>query len=120
MLETRAVTPAPGQVAQNQSAIIPGVFPMSCAAFLSIDMPTVATGDAVFPVLTTSADVHTPAENAAAAETTGSFAADVLSPARLQASFFYSREDRARFSGMDEALRSNLSDALSDGLTSKS
>ena len=26
----------------------------------------------------------------------------------LQASFFYSREDRARFSGMDEALRSNL------------
>ena len=116
LLETRAVTPAPGQVAQNQAAIIPGVFPQSCAAFLSIDMPTVPTGDAVYPVLTTSADVHTPAENAAAAETTGSFAADVLSPARLQASFFYSREDRARFSGMDAALRSNLSDALSDGL----
>ena len=116
LLETRAVTPAPGQVAQNQSAIIPGVFPQSCAAFLSVDMPTVPTGDAVYPVLTTSADVHTPAENAAAAETTGSFAADVLSPARLQASFYYSREDRARFSGMDAALRSNLSDVLSDGL----
>ena len=27
LLETRAVTPAPGQVAQNQAAIIPGVFP---------------------------------------------------------------------------------------------
>ena len=116
LLETRAVTSAPGQVAQNQSAIIPGVFPMSCAAFLAVDMPTVPTGDAVYPVLTTNADVHTPAENAAAAETTGSFAADVLSPARLQSSFFYSREDRARFSGMDAALRSNLSDALSDGL----
>ena len=116
LLETRAVTAAPGQVAQNQSAIIPGVFPQSCAAFLAVDMPTVPVGDAVYPVLTTSADVHTPAENAAAAETTGSFAADVLSPARLQASFFYSREDRARFSGMDAALRSNLSDALSDGL----
>ena len=116
LLETRAVTAAPGQVAQIQSAIIPGVFPQSCAAFLAVDMPTVPVGDAVYPVLTTSADVHTPAENAAAAETTGSFAADVLSPARLQASFFYSREDRARFSGMDAALRSNLSDALSDGL----
>ena len=116
LLETRAVTPAPGQVAQNQAAIIPGVFPQSCAAFMSIDIPTVAVGEAVFPVLTTNADVHTPAENAAAAETTGSFSADVLSPARLQASFFYSREDRARFSGMDAALRSNLSDALSDGL----
>ena len=37
LLETRAVTPAPGQVAQNQAAIIPGVFPMSCAAFLAVD-----------------------------------------------------------------------------------
>ena len=116
LLETRAVTPAPGQVAQNQSSILPGVFPQSCTTFLRIDMPTVPTGDAVFPVLATNADVGKPAENATQAETTGSFSADVLSPSRLQASFFYSREDRARFSGMDEALRSNLSDALSDGL----
>ena len=116
LLETRAVTPAPGQVAQNQSAIIPGVFPQSCAAFMAVDMPTVPVGDAVYPVLGTNADVGTPAENATQAETTGSFSADVLSPSRLQASFFYSREDRARFSGMDEALRMNLSDALADGL----
>ena len=116
MLETRAVTPAPGQVGQNQSTIIPGVFPQSCAAFMNVDMPVVPTGDSVYPVLSTNADVGTPAENATQAETTGSFSASVLSPARLQASFFYSREDRARFSGMDEALRSNLSDALADGL----
>ena len=115
-MEERAVTPAPGQVAQNQSAIIPGVFPMSCAAFLGIDMPTVGVGDSVYPVLTTNADVGTPAENATQAETTGSFSASVLSPSRLQAAFFYSREDRARFAGMDSALRMNLSDALSDGL----
>ena len=116
MLETRAVTPAPGQVAQNQAAIIPGVFPMSCAAFLAVDMPTVAVGDAVYPVLTTNADAGTPAENAVQAETTGSFSANVLTPSRIQASFFYSREDQARFSGMGEALRMNLSDALADKL----
>ena len=116
LLETRAVTPAPGQVGQNQSAIIPGVFPMSCAAFLGIDMPTVPVGDSVFPVLTKNATVHTPAESAPAAETTGSFSAQVLSPSRLQASFFYSREDRARFAGMDEALRMNLTEALGDAL----
>ena len=116
LLETRAVTPAPSDVGQTQSAIIPGVFPMSCAAFLAVDMPTVPTGEAIYPVLTTNATVGTPAENAAQAETTGSFGAEVLSPSRLQASFFYSREDRARFSGMDEALRMNLSDALADGL----
>ena len=116
LLETRAVTPAPSDVGTQQSTIIPGVFPQSCAAFLAVDMPTVGVGEAVYPVLTQNANVGTPAENATQAETTGSFSADVLSPARLQASFFYSREDRARFSGMDEALRSNLSDALADGL----
>ena len=116
LLEHRAVTPAPADVGQNQAPIIPGVFPESVAAFLGIDMPRVGTGEAIYPVLTQNATVRTPAENAAAAETTGSFSADVLSPARLQASFFYSREDRSRFSGMDAALRENLSMALADGL----
>ena len=55
-------------------------------------------------MLTKELDVRTPAENAAAAETTGSFSTDVLSPSRIQAAFFYSREDRARFAGMDAAL----------------
>ena len=116
LIEHRAVTPAPTNVGQTQSEIISGVFPMSCAAFLGVDMPTVGVGEAVFPVLTTNADVGTPAENAEQADTTGSFSADVLSPSRLQAAFFYSREDRARFRGMSEALRMNLSDALSDAL----
>ena len=116
LMEERAVTPAPADVGQNMAAIIPAVFPASCAAFLGVDMPTVGVGEAVYPVLTTSATVHTPAENAAAAETTGAFTADVLSPSRLQASFFYSREDRARFAGMDSALRQNLGDALGDKL----
>ena len=40
----------------------------------------------------------------------------MLSPSRIQASFFYSREDRARFAGMDESLRMNLSEGLADGL----
>ena len=116
LLETRAVTPAPADTGATQAPIVPGVFPMSAGAFLGVDMPTVGVGDAVFPVLATNATVGTPAENATQAETTGSFTSDALSPSRLQASFFYSREDRARFSGMDEALRMNLSDALSDAL----
>ena len=115
-LETRAVTPGATNVGTDQQPIIPYVFPQSAAAFLGVDMPSVPTGDAVFPVLTGTLDVHTPAENAAAAETTGAFSSDVLTPKRLQASFFYSREDRARFEGMDAALRMNLSDGLSDGL----
>ena len=115
-LETRAVTPAPANTGAMQHEIIPGVFPMSCGAWLGVDMPTVGTGEQVYPVITTNATAHTPDESADAAETTGAFSADALTPSRIQASFFYSREDRARFSGMDAALRANLSDALSDGL----
>ena len=115
-LETRAVTPAPSDVAMNQQSIIPYVFPQSAATFLGVDMPEVGVGEAVFPVLTSELSVGTPAENAEQDETTGAFSADVLSPSRIQASFFYSREDRARFSGMDAALRENLSAGLADGL----
>lgn len=115
-LETRAITPAPANVGQNQSTIIQGVFPSSVAAFLHVDMPTVDVGDQVYPVLTKNAEVKAPAESADADETTGSFSAEILSPARLQASFFYSREDRAKFAGMDMSLRDNLNAALSDGL----
>ena len=115
-LETRAVTPAPTNVGQNMASIIPYVFPMAAATFLDVDMPTVGVGEAVYPVLTSTLAVHTPAENAAATETTGSFTAEVLSPSRIQAAFHYSREDRARFAGMDAALRENLSMGLSDGL----
>ena len=116
LLETRAVSPAPANVGQNQAAIIPYVFPDSVAAFLGVDMPSVGVEEAVFPVLTSELAVGAPAENDAQAETTGAFSADVLSPARLQASFFFSHEDRARFAGMDASLRENLSMGLMDGL----
>lgn len=115
-IERRAVVTSPGEVGQGQQPITPYVFPASVAAFLGIDMPSVGVGEAVFPVLTSELDVHTPAPGAAAAETTGTFSVDVLSPARLQASFFYNREDRARFAGLDTALRENLSAGLADGL----
>ena len=115
-LETRAVTPAPADVGQEQASVVPYVFPQSAAAFLGVDMPTVGVGEAVYPVLTKTLDVRTPAENADADETTGTFTADILSPSRVQAAFFYSREDRARFAGMDAALRENLTEGLADGL----
>ena len=108
MLETRAVTPAPGEVQENQAAIEPYVFPGSVAEFLQIPRPTVDVGEAIYPTLTGETTVHSPAKNAAAGETTGEFTAEKLSPARLQASFFYSREDAASFASMGDSLRANL------------
>ena len=115
-LETRAVTPGATNVGQVEQPVIPYVFPQSAAAFLGVDMPTVGVGEVVYPVLTATLSVEALAENAAGTETTGAFSSDVLVPSRLQASFFYSREDRARMSMLDSALRQNLSDGLADGL----
>ena len=114
--EERAVTPAPGQVGQNQQGIIAYVFPQSAASFLGVDQPTVPVGEAVYTVLSSELAVGTPAEGAAQDSSTGAFQASVLTPQRLQSSLFYSIEDRARFSGMDAALRENLSAGLADGL----
>ena len=87
-LEHRAVTPGADNVGQVEQPVIPYVFPASAAAFLGVSMPTVGVGEVVYPVLTATLAVGTPAENAAQAETTGAFSSDVLVPSRLQASLF--------------------------------
>ena len=115
-LEIRAVTPAPADVGTNQMATLMYVFPQSAAAFLGVNQPTVGVGEQLFPIMTNAPDVGTPAENAAQAETTGAFQTETLPPRRLQASYFYSIEDRSRFAGMAESLRESLSMGLSDGL----
>ena len=116
MVEHRAVTPAPTDVGQSQSQITGYVFPQSVAAFLGISSDIVPVGDASFPVLTSDPAAGTPAENAAQAETTGAFTANALSPSRIQASFFWSRESAARMAGMGDALRDALQGGIADKL----
>ncbi|MDE0398486.1 MAG: phage major capsid protein [Candidatus Poribacteria bacterium] len=111
-LETRAVTPAPANTGRQQQPVIPYVFPMGAAAFLGVSQPTVGIGESVYPVITTPASAKAVAAGASVDETTGAFSADLLSPSRLQASFFYRREDAAKFAQMDSSLRENLSMAL--------
>ena len=114
-LETRA-TQAPANVGRGQQSVIPYVFPDSVGVFLGIDQPTVPTGEAVFPVLTTAPTVATPGEGAAATESDGTFEAQILAGKRYQTFYTYSREDRAKFAMMDEALRENLSAGMSSEL----
>ena len=115
-IRTAGVTPAPGEVGQSQRPIIPAVFPRAAVTWLGIGQDRVPVGDAVYTVLSTSAVPGTPNEGAEQDHSEGAFTASVLSPARIQASMFYSREDRARFVGMDAAIRQNLSEAMADKL----
>ena len=116
LMEHRAVTPGAGEVGQNQDSIEGYVFPASVAAFLGIPSPIVPVGDKTYPVLTSDPAAGTPAENAAQAETTGAFTAEVLTPKRIQASFFWSREDAGRMDGMGDALREALQGGIADKL----
>jgi len=110
--ETRNATVAPAETQANQQTTLQAVFPMAAASWLSVDMPTVGVGQAVYPVLTQSANPGTPAKGAAQAASQIMFSADALNPGRVQAEVFYSREDRAVFRDLDMSLRMNLNQAL--------
>ena len=115
--EVRAVTPTPGASATEQAETVQPVFSMGAGAFLGIDRPTVAMGQAVYPVLTSRPTVGGPhASSADVADTTGAFNASLLPPKRIQAGFIYRRTDAIQFSGMDSALRMALNGGLQEKL----
>ena len=112
--ERRAVTPAPATTDENLAAIVPAIFDRSAAAWLGIEMPTVATGDAGYPVLSTSLGGGPKAKSAAADEGAGAFTVTMAQPRRITGSFRFTVEDAARLAGMEEALRMNIASVLSD------
>ena len=114
--EQRAVTPAPSTTDENLAPIVPAIFDRSAAAWLGIEMPTVGTGDAGYPILSTSVTGGPVAKSADAAETAGAFTVTMAQPRRVTGSFRFTREDAARLVGMEEALRANVSSVLSDAV----
>ncbi len=115
--EVRAVTPTPGASQTDQAETVQPVFASGSGAFLGIDRPTVAMGQAVYPVLTSRPSVKGPFTGSDdAADTTGAFDADLLPPKRIQASYIYRRTDAMQFSGMDSALRMALNGGLQEKL----
>ena len=114
--EKRAVTPAPATTDENLAPIVPAIFDRSAAAWLGIEMPMVGTGDAGYPVLSTSVTGSVVAESAEAPETAGAFTVTMAQPRRISGAFKFTVEDAARLSGMEEALRANIASVLSDEL----
>ena len=116
-VEHRAVTPSLTNVGTQEQPVEMPVFAAGVGAFLSIDRPTVAMGDAVYPVLTTRPTVGGPyADSSDVPETTGGFDADLIGPERVQASFIHRRVDAARFAGLDSSLRLALNSGLEEKL----
>ena len=118
-VEQRAagLTTAPTNVGTSQAEIVQPVFSSGSGAYLGITRPTVAAGDAVYPVLSTRPDVGGPhSDSTDVPETDSTFDSDLLAPERIQASSVYRRQDAARFPGMDSALRMALNSGLEEKL----
>ena len=116
-VEHRAVTTGPANVGTTEQQTIMPVFAAGVGAFLGADRPTVDAGLVAYPVLDqrpTVAGPHT--DSTSVDETTGSFSSELLTPGRIQASYFYKRTDSARFSSLDMALRQALNGGLEEKL----
>ena len=114
-VEHRAITPAPATgTPQNMAAILPAVFDRTAAAWLGVEMPTVAAGTASYPVITSSVEAAPKAKGAAAPETAGTISPFTVTPRRITGAFRIAREDEAMLPGLESALRGNLSSVLGD------
>ena len=110
-----AVSAAPADSHLQQHGIIGRVFARSATATLGVQMPQVATGEQNYPVITTTDTASILAKDAAEGDSADAgITAHVIEPVRLQRSYVFRREDQAVLSGLEEALRNDLSMAVSD------
>ena len=110
-----AVSAAPADSHLQQHTILGRVFARSATAALGVSMPMVATGEQNFPVVTTTDAAVILAKDAAEGDAADAgITAHTISPTRLQRSYVFRREDQAVLSGLEEALRADLSTAVSD------
>ena len=110
-----AVSAAPADSHLQQHPILGRVFARSATATLGVAMPMVPTGEQNYPVVTTSDQAVILAKDAAEGDTADAgITAHTIEPKRLQRSYLFRREDQAVLGGLEEALRADLSMAVSD------
>ena len=112
-----AVSAAPASSHLIQHSILARVFARSATMTLGVAMPMVAVGDQNYPVITAGSDGAVLAKDTSVGDASAAtVTANTLTPKRFQVEYIFRREDAARLMGLEEALRRDLSDALSDRL----
>ena len=101
---------------ENQASIIGRVFAATAAAFLGAAMPSVAAGQANFPVLTagTTADVRSPGVALDAGAAT--LEVKTVLPVRATCRYLWNVENQSLVRGYEEALAQDIRAVLSDKL----
>ena len=116
LLETRAAVSVTGDEEGNTTPWIQRVLPTSAAAFCGIDVQMADVGEVLVPVITTGVTIGFVAPAAAQAESSPVAAVTTLSPRRGTGSFPIAREDLAKFPGMEDAWRMELTQAVQNAI----
>ena len=116
MLEKRAAVSITGDEEGNTTPWIQRVFPMSAAAFCGVDVMTVPVGQVLVPVITTGVTIGFVAAGAAQAESSPVAAVTTLTPRRGTGNFPINKEDLAVFPMMEDAFRTELTDAVQNAI----
>lgn len=107
---------ASGDEPVSVAPIVDRVFAPSVAGFLGVRMPSVGIGEQAFPVVTGGTSAELVAADAAKESTAWTLSVESVKPTRLQARYTWRREDTALTAGLEEALRRDLSNTMSDVL----
>ena len=115
--EVRAVTPGPASETVTQTkATVPYAFARSDSAALGIVMPTVPSGEAHYPALTTAPPAGPKAEDGAADSTAAAFSLTKRTPGRITGQFVVRVEDLALMPSMKRDLRQGIAGAMANNL----
>ena len=117
LLERRDAVTTTGDEPASAQPFIGRVFPMGAAAFCGVDVQSVEVGQLVVPVLSTGVTIGGPyTDDTESAETTGAVTLSTLEPKRLNGSFAVKQTDLATFPMIEDALRADLGDAVSNAI----
>ena len=117
LLERRAAVTTTGDEPASAQPFIRRVFPMGAAAFCGVDVQSVPVGQVVVPVLSTGVTISGPyTDSTEAAESTGAVTITTLEPKRLNGSFAVKQTDLATFPMLEDGLRADLGDAVSNAI----
>ena len=114
--DTVVATPADDAIAKPAQSVLRRLFKRTRVAYLGMRMPSVATGEPVYPIMLTGAneaglaaagDPGGRAKGATIDSSTATFTSKTISPTRLSARYVWAIEDATRFP-LESLLREDL------------
>ena len=98
----------------SQASVLERVFTRSVAARLGVSMPSVPTGAAVYPIMTSGTTASQAADGTQVDAGAGAFTGHTLEPLRLTAAYLFNSRQTHQLRNFEAVLRRDLAAVLSD------